>query len=170
MESLVVLLLVCFGVASCAVCGPDRELFEKASYCMVDSHIPWVSATTACSSMGGRLAVPNSQAEQAFLYDFAAQHFGIYSSIWIDCSKTSTHGQWMHADGSPCEYTNFIYGDVDGANCVHMYLNSGYWFAVDCSANIFPVVCELPLPEGSSEEVKPSMFCMEFGADGRLHP
>ncbi|XP_038069869.1 pulmonary surfactant-associated protein A-like [Patiria miniata] len=172
MESLVVLLLFCFGIASCTNCQ-DGESFDQTRYCLVDGFMPWVNATAACSRMGGSLAVPNSPAEQTFLYDFAAQRFGRSNGIWIDCNTQS-----MHADGTPCEYTNFqnTPGDSDtdagqgnAASCVQMYLYSGNWFAIGCSS-VFFAICELPFLEESTEKILPSMVCMEFGADGRLHP
>ncbi|EDO31778.1 predicted protein, partial [Nematostella vectensis] len=105
-------------------------------YCYKTSNtcLTWKRAESACAVMSSGLVSVHNHEENVFIQQ---QHNGEKS--WVGLSDVTTEGQFVWADGSPTNFTNWAPNqpnDYKNQDCVHtLGVNYGYkWNDVPCTA------------------------------------
>ena len=107
--------------------------------------IYWNAAKTYCESLGGRLAVISSPAENAFLYGWTYSH-AVFET-YFGFSDRNKEGVWAWESGAPVVYTNWHDKEPNGGTYENyaMYY-SGFTDATWNDANLnngdFNFICE----------------------------
>ena len=156
-------------VSLSAICPPLWQQYGESCYIVVTETMTWFQANRTCHSTGAKLAVPNSQGEQTFIWKMYEQisHGRLLKvkGLWIGCNDLEEHGKWKHC---PLSGRNNSYANWRGnqpknrnAHCVAMTRRgNGRWGDKLCKKEIY-AVCELRASSSSA-------YCTQTGADGRV--
>ncbi|MEC9465648.1 MAG: acyltransferase family protein [Myxococcota bacterium] len=121
---------VCMPSGRYAVCHHPRTLLD---------------ARRGCTSVGGTLALPKSQAEIVELRDIRL-NFGVGQWYWIDLDEQATEGRWVTSAGQAPTFTHWRPGQPDNnqrdEDCVAAFpVDEDAWHDVPCD-NSAPFICE----------------------------
>ncbi len=105
-----------------------------------------MQAEVACKRPGSNLMVPNSRAENDFIFNWVTTDKG---GTWIGCTDAAQEGVWL-CGGQPVRFTNWksSFPQKDSSyNCARMTIYSdGPWSDnIKCNdASLKAAVCEMP--------------------------
>ncbi|XP_001623878.3 uncharacterized protein LOC5502715 [Nematostella vectensis] len=116
------------------VCGSGWRYYKGYCYKTSNTCLTWKRAESACAVMSSGLVSVHNHEENVFIQQ---QHNGEKS--WVGLSDVTTEGQFVWADGSPTNFTNWAPNqpnDYKNQDCVHtLGVNYGYkWNDVPCTA------------------------------------
>jgi len=101
-----------------AGCPCEALVRDTQTYMVCPTPRSWAGARLFCESHGYTLAIVESAAEDAYLYDaIAARGF---SDTWIGHNDLLEEGRWVWLDGSPLVYSHWDEGepnDGGGEDC-----------------------------------------------------
>ena len=175
--------IVCllFGVAIGNAIGstcPDWVPFNGSSYCFNDNEQSWSNATKTCQDFGGGLAVPNFKEEQEFIHKMYKEQIEYdwhnalkkIHGLWIDCSFLD--GNWVHEDGTLCEYTFWAERDMGSGSCAVIFRSItvllGQWKYDTCN-NVQFSICESALKNATPNRHQPlATVCLQADTNGRF--
>ena len=111
----------------------------------------WLDAQVYAESIGGYLAVINSDLENQWIVDTFIGREVVYEVFWFGMSDWSVETEWVWVNGDPVEYTNWqgIQPDdaLGGEDCIAMYGSPylGEWNDLGCTSDwyILPALVEL---------------------------
>lgn len=135
------LLLLLGVVATSGQCPDGWTQFSDTCY-IVNGTDPVIATdlASACSSLHSD-AMPasvHSEEENAMLYSLTDGH----TDTWIGLSRTSGGEEFVWADGTVANYTNWSPAPKHG-DYVTMYFDDGTWGAISSGFNQ-PFSCQLP--------------------------
>ena len=163
----VLISLVWISASTAAICPPAWRRYGDSCYLVIERTMKWQRARDTCAASGGRLALPNSAAEQAFIFDLMIPQT-CRDGAWIDCNDMAQEGKWLNCplrDDGTNAYQNWGPGQPDDIHSADCALMNGWWGGQwDDQGCSYPrcAVCEMPVTERSPE------FCTQTGADGRV--
>ncbi|XP_038064700.1 snaclec alboaggregin-A subunit beta-like [Patiria miniata] len=154
-----------FSILS-ALCPPGWKNWHQSCYAMYLERMSWADASEFCESKQSHLVVPNSQAENDFLWRRLVERFEAVQKrgVWIGCRWESVNANIVICDGNTerMSYTNWALGyPQQGApRCVLLSKNgNGTWKTFNCEKPKY-VVCEMPNTA--------RVHCMTADANGRF--
>lgn len=92
----------------------DAYVWEGHSYYLFDRSGDWEDAVSYCESLGGHLAIIESQAENDALYAYMLEQG--YESAYIGLTDREEEGTWVWLDGKTALYLNWHSGEPNGEN------------------------------------------------------
>ena len=95
---------------------PDAVEFQGHHYRLYSELLTWEAASKACKKLKGNLALANSNEENAFLVELAAQHHA--SAVWLGSTDRKREDEWIAYDGTPLTFTNWEPGQPNNAHDV----------------------------------------------------
>ena len=141
--------------AICSVgCPYGWRQFGQSCYMMVtDTPLNWYEARQVCLDAGSDLALPNSKAENDFIWNMQQEVIQSQErplALWLGCTYgMEASGQWKWYGGDQTEYINKLKtGTVlQGTGCFMIRYGSGDWDFLDCATEEKRVMCEQPQRE-----------------------
>ncbi|MEK6607434.1 MAG: CotH kinase family protein [Myxococcota bacterium] len=104
----------------------------------------WPDALAQCAALGGRLATPRNDAEEAFVADLALGRSA--ENWWLGINDIAQEGAWVESEGDPIAYFAWAPDRPNGTtdqNCVVLDAKLGGWNDKACG-EAHPAVCRLP--------------------------
>ena len=148
--------------ALATACPPGWLTWQDSCYILLPDRMDWFKASKACDRPGTSMIVPNSQAEQDFVWREMQQIIHAFdfitdtTDIWTGCRNADYAGHLMcSGEESDPVYKNWGNGDPNEATgyCLRMTeAYGGQWADTGCS-NIKFVVCEMKV---QSDVCRPS--------------
>ena len=95
-------------------CPHNWKQVGKSCYHLIQYEVTWYDAAKACHDLGGGLAVPASQMEQAAIWKMIQQESLASNYFWIGCKKDdSADGEWSctEHDGKQSHFTYWAEGE-----------------------------------------------------------
>jgi len=141
---------VCRGDAALKCAGKRIEIGKTVFCARGDDLRDWDGARKACEGAGGKLAVPENDAESKALFDALKHPVEVPSTqpglgVWIGLSDEAEEGKFKWVSGSPASFGNWLAGQPDDANhgedCATLTLGDGKWNDADCGTPL-PYLCE----------------------------
>ena len=150
---------------SCQVDGcPDGEMLNGRCYKLISSYTSWFEAQDTCLAWGGQLVSVGSQQENAFVRGLGDK--ASCADIWIGYNDLAKDGQWVWADGTAGNYSNWAPGEPNECqdccgspeDVAEMWAD-GTWNDI-CFAQTNPcMVCEKSLVGGVCSNVQIAGCC-----------
>ncbi|WP_435020889.1 family 16 glycoside hydrolase [Tundrisphaera sp. TA3] len=84
---------------------PGAASFQGHHYKAFPQQISWHAAQDRCRSMGGHLAIIESEEENRFVADLARNRQ--LDAAWLGATDEKAEGRWTWVDGSPMTYANW---------------------------------------------------------------
>jgi hypothetical protein len=140
-----VLPFLCQMTTKPLTCSGDFRTLLDGKYCLVHSGQTHANAKRNCTSFGGALAGPLSEAEQDVLRKTLAARFAP-RRFWIGLNDIAEEGSWRWSSGAPLSFDAWEPGepnDYQKEDCVEVYAETFTWNDFDCSAPKASV-CESP--------------------------
>ncbi|XP_022092638.1 snaclec stejaggregin-A subunit alpha-like [Acanthaster planci] len=163
------LLMLVSVFSAVAVCPSGWKSWNRSCYALYFERMNWMEASEFCEGRGSRLAVPNSQGENDFIWQMVSERVEAESvsrsGVWIGCRRES-HYSSFECSGGPKEmsFTNWYPGfpDQSSPQCILFSKGAdGKWKNNKCvSANGKCFVCKMPNAAG--------VHCLTADAYGRL--
>ncbi|XP_042560645.1 asialoglycoprotein receptor 1-like isoform X2 [Clupea harengus] len=139
------------ATSGCRVCPDGWAHNSGKCYLFSSTRKTWSQSRDHCITLGGHLAIVNSQEEQNFLSQSAIEVF-----YWMGLSDLETEGQWIWVDSTPLSETGAVFWgkrsdgqdepdnwkeeDPSGENCA-LFTKFGYWLDNSCKKR-HTFVCE----------------------------
>ncbi|XP_042560648.1 CD209 antigen-like protein E [Clupea harengus] len=136
------------ATSGCRVCPDGWAHNSGKCYLFSSTRKTWSQSRDHCITLGGHLAIVNSQEEQYFLSKRAIEDF-----YWMGLSDLETEGQWIWVDSTETgavfwkkgsdgqgEPDNWKKEDPAGENCA-LFTKSGHWLDNSCKKR-HTFVCE----------------------------
>ena len=152
-----------------AICPTDWQRYGESCYLLITRPMNWQDANDTCRPHGA-LTVPNSEAEQAFIWDIFTSYFGVEPplDLWFGCSDIEEEGVW-----TPCSlreedhaYNKWKYDQPSNKseqNCAAMKKGfGGRWADRKCSLELC-AMCEVLIKSTTIP-----VFSLQTGPDGRV--
>ncbi|XP_022092637.1 secretory phospholipase A2 receptor-like [Acanthaster planci] len=157
------------GFSTATSCPPGWKKWNRSCFAVNIERMSWMEASDFCESKGSRLAVPNSQAENDFIWQTAVEQFQAESTrrngVWIGCKKESANSSFMCSGGR--EKIGFTNWEADSPGhefpqcVVYFKRGNGKWTSNDCDPKGGKfAACEMSTP--------PGMHCLTANASGRF--
>ena len=144
-----------------AICPPGWQEFGESCYAGLPGKASWRDANDSCSELQATLAVPNSKAENYYIWGF----FEPKVDMWLGCSDLDMDGNWTCLFGGESSgFQNWGINQPDGNKgegkpvCA-CTTGSKTWDDRPCGKG-YRAVCKRP--------VRHPGFCLETGRPGRL--
>ncbi|XP_038064697.1 snaclec rhodocetin subunit gamma-like [Patiria miniata] len=154
-----------FSILS-ALCPPGWKNWHQSCYAMYLERMSWADASEFCESKQSHLVVPNSQAENDFLWRMVVERFQTVQNrgFWIGCKRETVTSSFVCAGKTEgLGYINWEQGfpKQKALQCTVLTRDgNGTWRTADCMPNKERfVACEVP---------SSGMHCMTAGANGRF--
>ncbi|XP_042561141.1 asialoglycoprotein receptor 2-like isoform X1 [Clupea harengus] len=143
------------ATSGCRVCPDGWAHNSGKCYLFSSTGKTWKQSRDHCITLGGHLAIVNSQEEQTFLIKKAKGQLH-----WMGLSDLETEGQWIWVDSTPLSKTGAVFwlkrlGGQDepdnwkvepaGEDCACLF-STGEWHDNSCRKT-YRVVCETLAPE-----------------------
>ncbi|XP_073724602.1 galactose-specific lectin nattectin-like [Misgurnus anguillicaudatus] len=147
MRALVLLFLV-FSVENAAAqgkCQNEWTPFGVQCYKFFPQSVDWVTAEKNCQSVGANLASVHNTVENNFLLSLVPAD----TKTWIAGHDAEVEGQWLWADGSPFDFSNWCSGQPDNQGAIEHCLEINYrndlcWNDQPCSSTM-SYICAKPM-------------------------
>ncbi|XP_038044167.1 uncharacterized protein LOC119718819 [Patiria miniata] len=154
------------GLYSASICPPNWQQYDESCYLLITQPMDWHQANRTCVQSRAKLAVPNSQDEQKFLWDFFLIDHNPEDNLWIGCNDIEVVGTWKYCPlrNEPNAYQNWHDAepnDNGGQDCVYMSYGNGKWDDDGCSKLKY-AACERPIQKETT------LFCLETNPAGRI--
>ncbi|XP_038064695.1 snaclec trimecetin subunit beta-like [Patiria miniata] len=161
---LTVLLLIFDAVfSSAAVCSPGWTNWKQSCYAMHSKRLNWMDATKFCENTGSHIVVPNSQAENDFIWGLVMDRLEYASlpmgGVWIGCKRETADSSFVCAEKT--DFTNWTPGHPSAKVLCIVYGKggNGTWRSNRCTNDSRRyVVCEMPN----------TAYCLTAGKNGRF--
>lgn len=127
-------------------CPGKRFTIGKTDYCL-QGPATWEVAQKTCFRDGGELAMIDTEAENASLFEHLGAKF-VVANVWIGLSDEADEGQFRWISGDPLESSAWRTGEpnnVGNEDCVEWIASDGRWNDLPCSISR-PSLCEKPAP------------------------
>ena len=127
------------------VCPNNWIHLQGSCYKFFSKAVNWNTAKSACETLGSKLVVINSQAEQQALGSKIPGGQLTWIGLYRDPKDKS---RWLWVDGTRPTYTYWKTGEPNNygsrEECVHMNSNVYGWKWNDniCTAKSYPYICE----------------------------
>jgi hypothetical protein len=135
-------IMECDGGTAC-IFSPNPDCYDLTSFTT-----DWVSARNYCSESGGYLVSIRNATENEFVRQLALSECET-NNFFIGLSDELVEGEFVWADGSPLNYTNWSPGepsDTEGEDYVEMW-QQGQWNDHGPDVQKSCVVCEFDQPQ-----------------------
>ncbi|XP_031442519.1 CD209 antigen-like protein E [Clupea harengus] len=129
--------------SGCRVCPDGWAHNSGKCYLFSSTNKTWSQSRDHCITLGGHLAIVNSQEEQSFLNQSAIEEF-----YWMGLNDLETEGQWIWVDSTPLNETGAVFWlkrsdgqdepddwkvqDPSGENCA-LVSKMGDWRDTSCN-------------------------------------
>lgn len=112
----------------------------------------WLDAQVLAESLGGYLAVINSESENEWVVHEFVERLPFHEVFWFGMTDCGSEGNWYWVNGQPVEFTGWGGNQPDNANsfgedCASMLgpPHTGYWNDLGCWTDtyIMPALIEI---------------------------
>ncbi|KAJ7362188.1 hypothetical protein OS493_013284, partial [Desmophyllum pertusum] len=126
-------------------CPNNWVPMQSSCYKFVSNALNWNAAKSACETLGSKLVVINSLAEQQAL----GSNIPDAQSTWIGLYRDRNNkSRWLWVDGTRPTYTYWYTGEPNNVQeeCAYMYEKVQGWKWNDgrCTGSL-PYICETPI-------------------------
>ena len=139
---LVGVLILMFGIMAidciCSLgCPYGWTEFGQSCYMMViDKQLDWHEARQVCLDAGSDLAVPNSEAENEYVWNIQKETINendTTKGIWLGCSyDIEVTGQWQCYGDDKNQYNNLRPTQINKTGCVRLLYVNKEWLSRNC--------------------------------------
>ncbi|XP_038047585.1 snaclec mucrocetin subunit alpha-like [Patiria miniata] len=150
-----------------ALCPPGWKNWHQSCYAMYFDEMSWADASEFCESKHSHLVVPNSQAENDFLWRMVMERFRTVDKrgVWIGCKREPVNASFVcRGNTEGMSFTNWAtsYPKQEDRQCVVLWQEgNGTWRSINCMPNIGRyVVCEM--------QDTPRVRCLTADSNGRF--
>ncbi|XP_038047586.1 snaclec trimecetin subunit beta-like [Patiria miniata] len=165
-DSLILLMFVWGGLSTLsALCPPGWKNWHQSCYAIYFDRISWVDASKSCDGKHSHLVVPNSQAENDFLWRMVMERYETAEErgVLIGCKRESADSSFECTGNTEgMSFTNWATGfpEQGARQCVVLSKGgNGTWKSYGCELRKY-VVCAMP--------DAPRVHCLAADANGRF--
>ena len=121
------------------ICPPTWHNWGESCFFITTEHLNWFDSADKCRQMGGKMAAPRSDEENAFIRSLRAS-----DPVWIACSDLKREGTWVCDENR--SYRPWGPGQPDDAgqkqDCGHISRDSPDWGDDNCPVWKVAAVCK----------------------------